>query len=174
MPSLEEVLDYFPLKGLMINLKSNDRREAARLGDLLIARGPQEVSRLLILGGPDAVDAIQKTHPTVRAFSRKTVKRCLRDYMIVGWTGYVPNTCRNTATGMYVNFAWALWGWPHRFVARMRSVDTMVILTHPYQTVSIHDQPETPDYAKMIPRRYGGAIKTNRIDKIQDWLAERR
>ena len=94
--------------------------------------------------------------------------------MIVGWTGYVPEACRNSAIGMYANYAWALWGWPHRFVARMRSVDTMVILTHPYQTESIHDLPETSAYAEMIPRGYGGAVKTNRIDKIQDWLAEVR
>ena len=54
--------------------------------------------------------------------------------------------------GMYANYAWVLWGWPHRFVARMRSVDTTVILTHPYQTESIHDLPETSEYAEMIPR----------------------
>ena len=174
MPSLEEVLDHFPLKGFVINVKSNDRIEAVRLGDFLVARDPQEVDRLLIFGGSDAVDAIRKTHPSVRAVSLTTVKRCLRDYMIVGWTGYVPDTCRNSATGMYANYAWALWGWPHRFVARMRSVDTTVILTHPYQTESVHDLPETSEYAEMIPRGYGGAIKTNRIDKIQDWLAEPR
>ena len=50
----------------------------------------------------------------------------------------------------------------------------MVILTHPRQTESIHDLPETSEYAAMIPRGYGGAIKTNRIDKIQDWLAKAR
>lgn len=174
MPSLEEVLDRFPQKGLVLDVKSNDRNEAVRLGDFLVARGPQEVGRLLMFGGSDAVDAIQETHPSVRAMSRATAGRCLRDYMIVGWTGYVPDACRNGAIGMYANYAWVLWGWPHRFVARMQSVDTMVILTHPYQTDSIHDLPETSTYAEMIPRGYGGAIKTNRIDKIQDWLAEPR
>ena len=99
MPSLEEVLDRFPHKGFLIDVKSNDRNEAVRLGTV---------------------------------------------------------------------------GLPHRFVARMRSVDTMVILTHPYQTESTHDLPETPEYAELIPRGYGGAIQTNRIDKFQDWLAESR
>ena len=174
MPSLEEVLDRFPHKGFVIDVKSNDRNEAVRLGDLLVARGPQEVERILIFGGSDAVDAIRNAHPSVRAMSRVTAGRCLRDYMIVGWTGYVPEACRNSAIGMYANYAWALWGWPHRFVARMRSVDTMVILTHPYQTESIHDLLETPEYAELIPRGYGGAIQTNRIDKFQDWLAESR
>ena len=174
MPSLEDVLDHFPLKGFVINVKNNDRNEAVRLGDALVARGPQEVQRLLIFGGSDAVDAVRKAHPSIRAFSRATVNRCLRDYMIYGWTGYVPDACRNTAIGMYVNYAWALWGWPHRLVARMRSAGTTMILTHPYQTESVHDLPETSEYAEMIPRGYGGAIQTNRIDKIQDWLAEAR
>ena len=174
MPSLDEVLDGFQLKGFVMDVKSNDRNVAVRLGDLLVARGPEEVNRLLIFGSPDAVDAIREAHPSVRTFSRAAVGRCLRDYMIVGWTGYVPDACRNGAVGMYANYAWVLWGWPHRFVARMRSVDTMVILTHPYQTESIHDLPETSEYAQMIPHRYGGAIQTNRIDKFQDWLAEPR
>ncbi len=174
MPSLEKVLDRFPHKGFVIDVKRNDRDEAVRLGDLLVARGPDEASRLLMFGSSDAVDGIREAHPSVRTFSRAAVGRCLRDYMIVGWTGYLPDACRNTAVGMYANYAWALWGWPHRFVARMRSVDTTVILTHPYQTESIHDLPETSEYAAMVPRRYGGAIQTNRIDKIQDWLAEPR
>lgn len=39
---------------------------------------------------------------------------------------------------------------------------------------SIHDLPKTPEYAELIPRGYGGAVKTNRIDKFRDWLAEAR
>ena len=131
-----------------------------------------DVERLLVFGGPAAVKAIQEVRPYIRAISRETAKTCIRDYMIKGWTGYVPNACRHTATGMYANYAWVLWGWPHRFVDRMHSVDTIVILTHPYQTESIHNLPETRRYAEMIPHDYGGAVNTNRIDKIQDWLAE--
>ncbi len=48
----------------------------------------------------------------------------------------------------------------------------MVILTHPYQTESIHALPETAAYAELIPRDYDGAIVTNRIDKFEDWLME--
>ena len=172
MPSLDEVLNHFPTQGFLINVKNNDRGEAARLASFLDARGPDDVGRLVVFGGSDAVEAIREASPAVRAISRATAKTCLRDYMIIGWTGYVPNACRNTVTGMYANYAWVLWGWPHRFVARMRDANTMVILTHPYQTESIHSLPETPAYAEMIPREYGGAINTNRIDKIQDWLNE--
>ena len=98
----------------------------------------------------------------------------MRDYLIVGWTGYVPTSCHNTVTGMYANYAWLLWGWPHRFVERMQKVNTVVILTHPYYTDSNHDERETSAYADMIPRDYGGAVETNRIDKMQDWLSNRR
>lgn len=172
MPSLEEVLNRFPTHGFVINIKNNNRQEAVKVANFLDARGPDDTSRLLVFGGPIAVKAIQETGPSIRVVSRNTARTCIRDYMFVGWTGYVPDTCRNTATGMYANYAWVLWGWPHRFVDRMRKVDTIVILTHPHQTESIHALPETPAYAEMIPRNYGGAINTNRIDKIQDWLLE--
>ena len=174
MPSLEEVLDRFPTQGFVVNIKSNDRDVAARLADLLDARGPEDVNRLLVFGGADAVESIRATSPQIRTVSRATAKTCLRDYMIVGWTGYVPGSCQNTATGMYANYAWVLWGWPHRFVDRMQSVDTMVILTHAHQTESIHALPESSEYAKMIPRGYSGAVSTNRIDRIQYWLSQAR
>lgn len=170
MPSLGEVLNRFPTQGLLINVKSNDQEEAQRLAHLLAVRGVADNSQLLVFGGDVAVNTIREIAPTIRAFSRETARTCLRDYMIVGWTGYVPGACRNTATGMYVNYAWALWGWPQRFVSRMEDANTMFILTHPYQTESIHTLPETSEYAEMIPREYGGAISTNRIDKFQDWL----
>jgi hypothetical protein len=33
--------------------------------------------------------------------------------------------------------------------------------------------PETADYAAMIPFGYRGVVETNRIDRIQGWLAIR-
>lgn len=174
MSSIDEVLNRFPEQGFLINIKNNNTMEAVRLAHLLDARGPIDVSRLLIFGGPDAVKAIKEIIPSIRAMSKETAKACIRDYFFVGWTGYVPDTCRNTVTGMYANYAWLLWGWPHRFVDRMQEVNTVVILTHPHQTDSVHDVRETQAYAELIPRKYGGAVETNRIDKMQDWLLERR
>lgn len=172
MPSLEELLDYFPARKFVINLKNN-RREAESLARFLEGRDPEDIRRIWVVGGPNAVDTLHDALPSLRAVSRRTQVRCVRDYMLLGWSGYVPEACRNTITGMFADYAWILWGWPHRIVERMERVGTIVVLTHPYQTESIHDLPETAEYAEMIPPGYGGVVETNRIDKIQGWLATR-
>jgi glycerophosphoryl diester phosphodiesterase len=172
MPSLDEVLDRFPARKFVINVKDN-RREAESLARFLEGRNPDDIRRIWTFSGPNAVDMLHEALPSLRAVSRRTAIRCLRDYMLLGWSGYVPEACRNTITGMFANYAWILWGWPHRIVERMERVGTIVILTHPYQTESIHDMPETADYAAMIPFGYRGVVETNRIDRIQGWMAIR-
>lgn len=171
MPSLEEVLDRFPTERFVVNVKSNNRQQAENLGRFLESRGLEDFRRLWIFGGVNAVEALRETLPSIRAESRRTGLRCLRNYMLIGWSGYVPKSCRNTMTGMFANYAWVLWGWPHRIVERMERVGTIVVLTHPYQTESVHDLPETAEYAAMIPLDYGGVVETNRIDEIQNWLS---
>lgn len=174
MPSLEEVLDRFPAGQFVINVKSNDRQQAEDLGRFLESRGREDLRRLWVAGGVSAVETLRETLPSIRAASRRTGMRCLRNYMLIGWSGYVPESCRNTMTGMFADYAWVLWGWPHRIVERMERAGTIVVLTHPYQTESVHDLPESAEYAVMIPSGYSGVVETNRIDRIQDWLASVR
>ncbi|RZV34520.1 MAG: glycerophosphodiester phosphodiesterase [Chromatiales bacterium] len=174
MPTLEEVLDHFPTGSFVINVKDNLGPRTAALAQIVEARENNENRELLIFGDNRTVSALRRIRPSLLAISRQSVRTCVRNYMILGWSGHVPDSCRNTATGMYANYAWGLWGWPHRFVDRMERAGTLVILTHPYQTASIHDLPETPSYAKMIPEGYSGAVITNRIDKIEDWLSGAR
>ncbi len=169
--SLDEVLDRFPASHFVINVKDDIGPKAALLAEYLSARVPDAASRLVVIGAEQTINAFRESSPSIRAASRKSVTRCIQRYMALGWTGYVPESCRNTAIGMYANYAWLLWGWPHRFVDRMDRAGTMVILTHPHQTESIHDRPETSEYAGMVPDGYRGAVVTNRIDKFRVWLA---
>ena len=174
MPSLVDVLDNFPTQSFVINVKDNLGPHTDAFAKIVESRAQNEGRSLVIFGGEGTVSALRDLSPKLRSVSRESAKRCVIDYMLIGWTGYVPATCRNTATGMYANYAWILWGWPHRFVERMEQVGTIVILTHPYQTKSIHDLPETSDYARQIPPGYSGAVVTNRIDKIIEWMSDAR
>lgn len=170
MPSLKEVLNRFPTRDFVINIKDDlgtATGAAARLAAILSADSER---RLFIVGNESTVQAMMRAEPSVTAASRVSARRCIRDYMLIGWTGYVPGSCRKTIAGMYANYGWLLWGWPGRFVDRMHSVDTMVLLVHPHQRKSIHDLPETPAYARLIPVGYSGAVVTNRIDKIGYWM----
>ena len=170
MPSLEEVLERFPEESFVINVK--DDLSAAPEGFLRVieASAENESRQLLIFGGDSTIRSIRERNSAFVTASRESVRRCMRDYALVGWSGYVPESCRNTVTGMYANYGWLLWGWPHRLVERMERANTLMIVTHPYQSESIHDLPETPDYAQLIPEGYSGGVVTNRIDKIEEWM----
>ncbi len=174
MPTLEEVLDEFPTRSFLINVKDRVGPNAETLARILESRMTIESRRLLIFGDDETVSDLRDVDPSLVTFSRQSARRCIRDYMFLGWTGYVPNRCRNTVTGMYANYGWVLWGWPHRFVERMERVGTLVILTHPRQTESIHDLPETSDFASLVPPGFSGAVVTNRIDEFEKWLQDTR
>jgi len=172
MPSLEEVLDHFPTGSFIINVKDDLSSSPEAFLHFIDTPAANVKRRLLIFGGESTARAIREHRPMLVAASRASARHCIRDYVLVGWTGYVPERCRSTVTGMYANYGWLLWGWPHRFVERMARVDTLVLLTHPYQDESVHDLPETSDYARLIPKGYSGGVVTNRIDKIQVWMQE--
>jgi glycerophosphoryl diester phosphodiesterase len=167
MPSLDEVLAAFPDKRFLINIKSNDPNEGAMLAERLMRQTPAARARFMAYGGDLPISALAQRLPKLKVMSRASLKRCALAYLGLGWTGYVPRACRNTLVLVPVNYAGLLWGWPNRFLARMRDAGTDVFVTGPYAsgdpgTSGIDD---AAGYHAM-PANYGGGIWTNRIDLI--------
>ncbi|MDA6987011.1 hypothetical protein OSM86_23945, partial [Escherichia coli] len=76
--------------------------------------------QLLVYGGDEPVAELKKRLPLLKTVSRSTLKACLLRYIGMGWTGYVPESCRNALVLVPINVAPWLWGWPDRFLERMR------------------------------------------------------
>ncbi len=126
MPTLDEVLAAFPGKSLLIHIKSNDPQEGLLLSQFL-AELPQESLELLsVYGGDDPIAVLQDELPGLRVMSKDTMKKALLRYMLIGWTGYVPEAIHHTEIILPLQYARFLWGWPHRFIERMEKVDTRV------------------------------------------------
>ena len=105
--------------------------------------------------------------PDLAAWSRKGLMACLLQYEGYGWTGIVPPACHNTLVMVPVNFAPWLWGWPNRFIERMRNAGSSVILIGPYSagdpgTAGI----DTPEEAALVPPKFPGLVWTNDIATI--------
>ena len=64
-----------------------------------------------------------------------------------------------------LKYAKLLWGWPHKFVARMNSVNTRVIIVQGNGKWS--EGFDTVESLQEIPKGYAGYIWTNRIDKVK-------
>jgi glycerophosphoryl diester phosphodiesterase len=100
-------------------------------------------------------------------WSRRGLIECLTRYGAVGWTGYVPQACRNTFVLVPVNIAPFLWGWPDRFGQRMRAASSEIILRGPYERGDPGgagvDDIET---LSRVPDNFDGYVWTNRIELI--------
>ena len=79
------------------------------------------------LVGPDS------TGRKLVGFDNRGVMNCLLQYLALGWSGYMPDLCKDTAVMVPVNFAWLAWGWPNLFMERMRDAGSEVILLGPYE-----------------------------------------
>jgi len=173
MPELGDVLTAMPEQRFLVNFKSRETRE----GDMLAA---------LVGEHPEWRDAVWGAYggdePTYQAagqidglhvWSRRGLVDCLAQYVGLGWTGYVPDACRNTMVMLPINVAPWVWGWPNLFIERMQSAGSEVILLGPYGagdpgTAGI----DTLDVLAQVPPQFDGYIWTNRIEVIGPAMAK--
>ena len=120
---------------LVFNFKSKDPRDA----DAARRRLPPRRGRdRRAVTASTAIPRVTGRHEAARPRrldlrQGQAMKACLTDYVKFGWTGYVPESCRNTTVAVPLNYQWAIWGWPNRFLDRMAGVGTKVILMGDYE-----------------------------------------
>ena len=175
MPTLDEVLARFPDRRFLINIKSNDPREGDLLADRLLQLPPQQLARLMSYGGTLPEARLSERIPAMRTMSRQTLVACATRYIALGWSGYVPEPCRNTLLVMPVNMGWLVWGWPNRFFERMNAAGTEVFVTGPYASGDIGNAGlDTIDDLARLPDDFSGGVWTNRIDRIAPKLKRKQ
>jgi glycerophosphoryl diester phosphodiesterase len=174
MPSLDEVLAAFPDKKLLINVKSNDFEEGRLLADVLTKLPAERLTRLIAYGGNAPIAELAKRLPQLRIMSRATLKSCLLRYMAFGWSGWIPDACKNTLILVPTNIAPLLWGWPHRFQERMARVRTQIFAVGPYWGDEYSTGIDEEADLRRLPRDYKGGISTDRIYTISRLVAKGR
>jgi glycerophosphoryl diester phosphodiesterase len=166
MPSLDEVLDTFPDRRLLINIKSNDPTEATLLVDRLRRLPADRRARLMVYGGDAPIAVVRKELPDTPAMSRATLRQCGLRYIALGWTGHVPAACRRSLILVPVTDARWLWSWPDGFINRMRRVSTEVFVVGRYDGRDFSSGIDTADDLEPLAAWPRAGIWTNRIDRI--------
>ncbi len=175
MPELKEVFAALPGQHFLVNFKSREPREGGMLADLIRAHPEWKDSVWGAYGGDEPTRAAKKRMPDINTWTRSGLKNCLLRYFSLGWLGRVPRSCRNTQVMVPVNVAPFLWGWPHLFVARMRSVGSDVILVGPvmFREFGVAGIDTREEFAR-VPKGFDGYVWTNRIDVVAPLANEAR
>lgn len=160
MPTLVEVVRALPPRArLMINFKADNPGEADLVAKKLAEAGrdPEEAGDAFY-GGTAVVARIREIYPESWAWSPDEARECAEDYMLTGWTGFLPESCAGRTMVVPINYQWLYWGWPNRLIARMEESGGRVIVTGPY----VEGEPNTgltlPEQFTQIPDTYNGYI----------------
>lgn len=166
IPSLADVLGAFPDRRFLINVKSNDPSEGVRLASALGRLPPQRRDELMVYGGDRPIDELRRTLPGMKLMSRKSLTACLGRYIAWGWTGIVPARCHDMVVLVPSNVAPWLWGWPGKFLARMRPARSETFVLGPYHRGQFSTGIDTPEALRRLPVGYAGGIWTDEIETI--------
>lgn len=170
MPSLDEVLSSFPDKQFLINIKSNEPEEGKKLAAVLSALPADRRQTLMVYGGDRPVAALRAALADIRTMSRSSLKTCLLRYFATGWTGIVPEACRNSIVLVPINIAPWLWGWPDRFLDRMEGAGSRVFALGPYSGGDFSTGLDTAELISRLPQNYSGGIWTNEVETVASEL----
>jgi len=174
MPELKEVLAAMPEQRFLVNFKSNERREGDMLADLVAANPDWRAAVWGAYGGDPPTFRAGERIEGLHVWSRRGLVDCLLQYETLGWSGYMPDACRETMIMLPINLAPWLWGWPNLFLERVREAGSEIILLGPYEsgdpgTAGI----DTLEQLAGVPAEFDGYVWTNRIDLIGPALAGR-
>ncbi len=170
MPTLVEVLETFPDRAFLVNMKSNDPDEGTKLASFLNALPPEWRATLMVYGGDRPIAALRAAVPGLQTISRASAKECLFSYIAYGWTGTVPDACRSTMVFVPINVAPWLWGWPDRFLNRMDAVESTAFVIGPYHGGDFSTGIDSVEDLSRLPAGYDGGIFTNEIEMVSSWL----
>ncbi|MDB5693231.1 MAG: glycerophosphodiester phosphodiesterase [Alphaproteobacteria bacterium] len=155
MPTVEELLREVPTMRIVFAFKSRDPADADALAAAFRRAGVAIDDKYGFFGDPRLLARMKLLAPGGWTFSADTASACLGDYLKLGWSGYVPPSCRNTTIVVPLNYRWMLWGWPYRFFARMAKAKTRILIYGDYRNGGVVPL-ERPEQYEQVPADFHG------------------
>lgn len=106
MPSLEDVLTHFPDGRFELHAKGAGRNQATALWAYLQRLETPNFDRLTVFAIPPFEERWSELDTGIPLNGKHKARDCMRDYLLLGWSGYVPASCED---GIVVpqDLAWA-------------------------------------------------------------------
>lgn len=106
--------------------------------------------------------------PAAQAWTARSVRQCGTGYLATGWLGKVPGVCDGGMIIVPVDQAYLMWGWPNRFLARMRTHRTEVMLIGRIDSLWTRQFSRLDSVQELsrVPAGFDGSIWTDQIRVI--------
>jgi glycerophosphoryl diester phosphodiesterase len=173
MPTLGDVLDAFPDRRFLINIKSDDPEEGRALAARMAALSATQRRLVMVYGGGRAIETFREALPDVTVLGTDGARRCLLRYGLLGWSGHMPEDCRNTLFMLPANFAPWVWGFPDRLAERLAAHGSRLVMLGPYDGSGFTSGVDEVAELDAIPARLDGYVWTNRAERIAPAIAAR-
>ena len=135
--------------------------------DALLASLPSgAMERSAVIGDQTAVAHFRKAQTTLWTFSTAGARACASDYRLSGMWGSVPASCRGgTMLLTFDDLGYTLWGWPDRFLARMKEANVRLIIAEDVVDAQIKGLTDVHQYGD-IADSYNGYIWVDNIEEL--------
>lgn len=164
MPSVDEVLTAFPDMVWLIHIKDGGIKAAKVLETHLLNLDGDWQSRIAIYGNEKAVMYFRGRYPRIKTLTKNLMVRAFWIYALIGWTGYIPDSFKNLEMHIPLNYARLFWGWPHRFLRRVKEANSRFVLVN--GSGGFSSGFDDSEALQRIPENYSGCIWTDRIDVV--------
>ncbi|MCA1750105.1 MAG: hypothetical protein LC634_11490, partial [Sphingomonadales bacterium] len=158
IPTVADLVEQVRGPRFLFRLSSEDPGQADRLVEILRDPRLDIVDYFGFYGAAAPIERIRELVPGAWAFTVEEARRCTDDYVAWGWYGQVPESCRGGTIAIPLNRQLLIWGFPNRFIARMRAADTRMIVFGP----GLEGDPPTgiteAEQLTRVPATYTGTI----------------
>lgn len=165
MPTVEDVLQAVPQIPLVVHFPVDDPALAEAFVAAVRSAGREVDGRFGFRGSPEVTARLRQLAPDAWTFDEASARTCLSDYLRTGWTSLVPESCRNTSVAVPLNYQWAVWGWPNRFLERMAKANTRVVLIGDLDDSGVPAGLDRPEQLADVPRDFRGYLW---VDNLYD------
>jgi glycerophosphoryl diester phosphodiesterase len=165
IPTVEEAL--YAVRGMTVVFRFVDGRpEDADLLRAAIERvGIKPDAKLGFIGDDAATARMVELAPESWRFDKPASDACLSGYLATGWIGIVPNACQGATVAVTLDERWKIWGWPSRFLSRMRGAEARMMMAQRLDEGGLPVGLNAVEQIPLVPRHYKGTLW---IDDMHD------
>lgn len=117
---LSEYIDRFPQVRYIINPKVTDEKTIRLIEEQLNRLPIENNAKSFYMGSEKINETLSRINSSRKLATIPGSKKCVMDYLLWGWFGHVPASCRDQIIIVPASKIKYLWGWPYRLNNNMR------------------------------------------------------